>query len=279
MLVVFGCLVVLYFAQMSAYDSFVSTVRQRLEQGKLSVRSAALRAGLPIRSVQGILEGHIPSVERAAQVAAALGLEFYIGPPREDDISRAISRVNKDLMGPDRELLDEIRALRKDVLSRLPRLGQDLPGKVLPFARATERTDDEEFESVRRYQAEDLQIAAGTEAVVDREPLAGEIKFRKTWLRSHRLKAKNLMLLDVTGDSMFPTIRDGDAVLIDESCRSPRSGKIYGLRTPDGPLVKRLRKRKDRWWADSDNDAYKPRPIGRRDRTLGLVVWWAHTER
>ena len=71
----------------------------------------------------------------------------------------------------------------------------------------------------------------------------------------------------------------GDAVLIDESCRSPRSGKIYGLQTPDGPLVKRLRKRKDRWWADSDNDAYKPRPIGRSDRTLGLVVWWAHTER
>ncbi len=41
-----------------------------------------------------------------------------------------------------------------------------------------------------------------------------------------------------------------DAVLIDESRQTPRSGRIYGLRTPDGLLVKRLRKRKGRWWAD-----------------------------
>ena len=265
---------------MNAHQSLVAAIRKELAKRRVSVRAASQISGIPIRSLHGLLqEDHVPSINRTKELCDALGLDFYIGPPREDDISRAISRVNKDLMGPDRELLDEIRALRKDVLSRLPRLGQDLPGKVLPFARATERTDDEEFESVRRYQAEDLQIAAGPEAVVDREPLAGEIKFRKTWLRSNRLKANNLMLLDVIGDSMFPTIEQGDSVLIDESCRSPRSGKIYGLQTPDVPLVKRLRKRKDRWWADSDNAEYKPRAIGRRDRTLGLVVWWAHTER
>ncbi len=38
--------------------------------------------------------------------------------------------------------------------------------------------------------------------------------------------------------------------------------------TPDGLLVKRLRKRKGRWWADSDNDVYEPRPISRSDRAL-----------
>ena len=41
-------------------------------------------------------------------------------------------------------------------------------------------------------------------------------------------------------------------------------------------LIKRLRKRQGRWWADSDKEKYEPQPIGADDRTLGFVVWWAH---
>ena len=145
--------------------------------------------------------------------------------------------------------------------------------KVLPFPGP-----DDEYESVRRYNAEDLRLAAGVRAFIDREPQASEIRFRKDWLQTHALAAKNLMLLNVIGDSMFPTIEDGDSVLIDESRRTPRSGRIFGLRTLDGPLVKRLRKRQGRWWADSDNGEYKPRMMRENDQTLGQVVWWAHTE-
>ena len=145
--------------------------------------------------------------------------------------------------------------------------------KVLPFPGP-----DDEYESVRRYNAEDLRLAAGVRAFIDREPTPSEVRFRKDWLRSHALAAKNLMLLNVIGDSMFPTIEEGDSVLIDESRRAPRSGRVYGLRTLDGPLVKRLRKRQGRWWADSDNGEYKPRMMREDDQTLGQVVWWAHTE-
>ena len=67
---------------MGAYAYFVKILRRRLEEKKVSVRAIALHAGIPTRSVQGILEGHIPSIDRAAQVAAALDLEFYIGYPR-----------------------------------------------------------------------------------------------------------------------------------------------------------------------------------------------------
>ena len=49
--------------------------------------------------------------------------------------------------------------------------------------------------------------------------------------------------------------------------------KIHG----DELLVKRLRKRKGRWWANSDNSDYEPRPMEEEDEVLGLVVWWAHT--
>ena len=145
--------------------------------------------------------------------------------------------------------------------------------KALPFPGP-----DDEYESVRRYSAEDMRLAAGVRAFIDREPTPSEVRFRKDWLRSHALAAKNLMLLNVIGDSMFPTIEEGDSVLIDESRRAPRSGRVYGLRTLDGPLVKRLRRRAGRWWADSDNGEYKPRLMRENDQTLGQVVWWAHTE-
>ena len=33
-------------------------------------------------AIKRILDGHSPSIERAEKIAQALGLEFYIGPPR-----------------------------------------------------------------------------------------------------------------------------------------------------------------------------------------------------
>ena len=137
---------------------------------------------------------------------------------------------------------------------------------------------DEDYETVRRYESEDVRLAAGTGTFADQEPVAGEVKFRTSWLREHHLRAKDLFLADVLGDSMETTIFDGDSALVDETHRSPRSGKIYALRTGDGPLVKRLRKRHHRWWADSDNKKYEPQPLDDRARIMGRVVWWAHTD-
>ena len=135
-----------------------------------------------------------------------------------------------------------------------------------------------DFELVRRYGSDSVRLAAGAESVVDREPFPGEVMFRKDWLRVRHLEAANLALLDAIGDSMAPAIRDGDSVLVDESRIEPIHGRVFAMRTVDGPLVKRLRQRNGRWWADSDNQEHKPRPIFREDRLLGLVVWWAHTE-
>ena len=73
---------------------------------------------------------------------------------------------------------------------------------------------------------------------------------------------------------MVPTLHDGDSALMDETRRRSRSGQIYALRTAEGLLVKRLRKREGQWWADSDNPVYDSRALegGRRDSRLGGVV-------
>ncbi|MDE0109950.1 MAG: XRE family transcriptional regulator [Bryobacterales bacterium] len=151
-------------------------------------------------------------------------------------------------------------------------------GRILHFTSSGDAGAEDEFESVRRYDRRDLRLAAGSHSFSDIEPAAGEVRFRLDWLRAQNLRASNLALLDAAGDSMAPTIRDGDSVLVDESRIEPVHGRVFAMRTVDGPLVKRLRKRRDRWWADSDNQEHESRPILREDRLLGLVVWWAHTE-
>ena len=67
---------------MSAYDDLVSSIRSACEHGNTSLRAIALRAGMPVRSVQNVIDGHVPSVTRAEEICNALGIELYIGPPR-----------------------------------------------------------------------------------------------------------------------------------------------------------------------------------------------------
>ena len=67
---------------MSAYDDLVSSIRSACEHGNTSLRAIAVRAGMPVRSVQNVIDGHVPSVTRAEEICNALGIELYIGPPR-----------------------------------------------------------------------------------------------------------------------------------------------------------------------------------------------------
>ena len=62
-------------------ESLAALVRDKLREKSLSARIVALNAGLSIRRVQGILEGHSPTLYPADELCRALGLEFYIDEP------------------------------------------------------------------------------------------------------------------------------------------------------------------------------------------------------
>ena len=62
--------------------SFRTIVEQQLTQRGTSAIRAALGAGMTRDAIRSVLRGRSPSVERAAEICAALDLEFYIGPRR-----------------------------------------------------------------------------------------------------------------------------------------------------------------------------------------------------
>src|SRR4051812_27121142 len=88
----------------------------------------------------------------------------------------------------------------------------------------------------------DVRASAGPGSIVDADEAAGEIAFDARWLK--RLSAAqpdDLSLISVKGDSMAPTLMDGDEIMVDSSNAGTRvRDGIYVLRRDDELVVKRL---------------------------------------
>jgi phage repressor protein C with HTH and peptisase S24 domain len=64
--------------------------------------------------------------------------------------------------------------------------------------------------------------------------------FRSEWIRLMRLKPAKLAAMRAAGESMEPTIHDGDSLLVDTSQIEVVDGKVYALWYDGGERVKRL---------------------------------------
>jgi hypothetical protein len=86
-----------------------------------------------------------------------------------------------------------------------------------------------------------LSASAGPGALPAEERLQGHLAFDAAWLRRLVGDPGRLSAIRVDGDSMRPTLSDGDDILVDASdaARRLRDG-IYVLRRDDALLVKRL---------------------------------------
>lgn len=125
-----------------------------------------------------------------------------------------------------------------------------------------------------------VRASAGSGAVAELEAPRGRFGFDPRWLR--RLtgtKPDRLSIITVMGDSMFPTLSDGDEVIVDggDGGERLRDG-IYVLRVDDALLVKRLAlgPTGKRISVRSDNKAYPSwedcDPGGLQ--IVGRVVWF-----
>jgi phage repressor protein C with HTH and peptisase S24 domain len=83
-----------------------------------------------------------------------------------------------------------------------------------------------------------------------------------------------LSAIAVAGDSMEPTLRDGDEILVDRTPRPLRDG-IHVVRLDDSLLVKRVDTGRPGTIAlRSDNKAYEPIELSPGEvQVIGRVVW------
>jgi len=137
---------------------------------------------------------------------------------------------------------------------------------------------DAEVEALISVPVLDVQASAGPGAFADDERARARMRFDPSWLRGLNLDPRQLSVIQVVGDSMSPTLDDGDDILVDRGDAAPnlRNG-IYVLRLEGVLNVKRLivDRTRRRVSVKSDNPAYTSRPtldLSQLD-VIGRVVW------
>lgn len=86
-----------------------------------------------------------------------------------------------------------------------------------------------------------IGASAGPGAMVGEEAPEAQIGFETSWLRRIAGNSSNLSIIQVSGDSMSPTLADGDDILVDRADAVDRlRDGIYVLRIDDVLMVKRL---------------------------------------
>jgi hypothetical protein len=122
----------------------------------------------------------------------------------------------------------------------------------------------------------DVGASAGGGAADPSERMLGRIGFDPAWLRRLGVAAATAALIRVEGDSMAPTLSDGDEILVDRGARRLRDG-LWVLRLDGALLVKRVAVRPDggRVSVLSDNPAYPGWPDcdPAAVDVVGRVVW------
>jgi len=134
---------------------------------------------------------------------------------------------------------------------------------------------DGEFALVPRYNVE---ASAGGGAEISSEQVVDHLAFKRSWIAALDLQHDRLALISAKGDSMEPTIKDGDLLLVDTRPVESLAEGIYILRVDGLLLAKRLQCGLDGGViVRSDNPIYPELRADRdqidRLKIVGRVVW------
>lgn len=121
----------------------------------------------------------------------------------------------------------------------------------------------------------DVGASAGRGRLVDGEARRAPGAFSPEQLRMLGVRAEAASMIRVEGDSMEPTLCDGDDILVNRDARTiDRRGGVYVIRLDGLVMVKRLRVVVGGVEVVSDNPAYPVRHCSREAvDVLGRVAW------
>jgi phage repressor protein C with HTH and peptisase S24 domain len=121
--------------------------------------------------------------------------------------------------------------------------------------------------------------AAGAETPPPPDDSAEFIALRQDWVRSVLgIDPDRLLVETAVGESMVPTIQNGDVLLVDTGDNRFHSFGVYVLEVAGERLVKRVQPKLDGTLTlISDNLAYEPEHVpaaqGSEVRAIGRVIW------
>ncbi|NAW63905.1 S24 family peptidase [Photobacterium halotolerans] len=125
----------------------------------------------------------------------------------------------------------------------------------------------------------EVEASAGHGALVVSEEKSSDIVFSESYIQNEvGVKAANVFLMPVKGDSMYPTLKNGCLVMVNKIDHFTGDG-IYVFRFEGQLMVKRLQFSKHGLSVTSDNDNYQPWELSKEEimssdfEAIGEVVW------
>ena len=124
----------------------------------------------------------------------------------------------------------------------------------------------------------DIEASAGTGSITGIETTTEQFALNKRWLSNQLgVYSEQLAFVSIRGDSMEPTLQDGDMVLVDLSQQQPSNAAVFIIQTEDGLMAKRIVPKQHHMEVISDNPAYPNWHItpenAEQHGISGRVVW------
>jgi phage repressor protein C with HTH and peptisase S24 domain len=94
------------------------------------------------------------------------------------------------------------------------------------------------------------------------------------WIRAKGVLPSDLFAFRASGQSMYPSIRDGALIVATRADREPVDGKLFVVNHNGRPVVKRMEKEAGVWYLASDNPLpeFRRRAIDNDSRIIGKVL-------
>ncbi|EEG08986.1 XRE family transcriptional regulator [Pseudogulbenkiania ferrooxidans] len=208
----------------------------------MSIKALSEKTGIPYRSLQNYFSGERePSFDNLRKIVASLGVD-----------------ANWFLFGENAQT--GVFAAEVGV--------SDVKGHPVDLS---------EYVFIPRYR---VQASAGNGRVLSDEDYMHSMAFRRYWVSNYlHAEPANLAIISVEGDSMEPTLKDHDVIMLDTSRRDPNVEGIYVLRLDDALLVKQVQRIPGKIRVSSANPAYPPFDVDLSNPAedvaiIGKVVWF-----
>lgn len=257
----------------------------------MSVRAFALKCEIADSLMRKYLAGSMPGADKLVRIARANNVNIEWLATGEGPMKKANSLQYQH--GREASVIDAFYSywhgsdcdVRREVAMRQfvhdynvgdPAISR-VPGVDAISESELYRLLSSDYAAIPLYN---VRAAAGGGAIVENESVVDVLHFKEEWIRNElRANPADLYLIYVDGESMEPTLRPGDVILVDHRDVGPSRDGIYVLRTDGALLVKRLQRLPGGVLrVTSDNTAYEPFNISTTQLAedfaiIGRVVW------
>lgn len=193
-------------------------VKFKREQKGWSQSQLADKAGVSQGAISQLEKGMSESTRHLSKIAKALG------------VTTEYLTDGKELIAEQMPIFDEFVIVGGDNAGATP--------------------DPDEYVMIPQY---DVHGSCGNGNMIGDVAVKGGLVFKKDWVAKLGKHSGNLATVYAQGDSMSPTIEEGQVLLVDTSEIKPQSSKVYLICIDEQLYIKRLVNMYDKWVMRSDN--------------------------